>query len=272
MVQKALKNKQAMIGLIMIFIVVCIAIFAPFMVANNPEEINPIYKFAKPSTEFPLGTDQLGRCIFSRLIHGARYSLGISIPILITLVIISMFIGTISAYIGGRLDRFFSIVFDIFMAFPPLLVILSLVGALGQGILNIMVAIAFSMWVWFAKIVRTNVLLEKKKGYITASKVAGCSDSKIIIQHIIPNILPSLIVYFSTGVARTMLMISGFSFLGLGIGAGVAEWGAMLSNGKTYLYSHPLLIVYPGICILFTAAGFNLFGEALRDIISPEEV
>ena len=271
MVKEVLKNKQAMIGLIMIFIVICIAIFAPFMVNNNPEEINPTYRLTKPNKEYPLGTDQLGRCIFSRLIYGARYSLGISIPILLTLIIISMFIGTISAYIGGRFDRFFSIIFDIFMAFPPLLVVLSLVGSLGQGILNVMIAIVFSTWVWFAKIVRSYVLLEKKKAYITASKIAGCSDSKIIMKHIIPNIFPALIVYFSTGVARAILTISGFSFLGLGIGVEIAEWGAMLSSGKVYLYSHPSLIIYPGMCILFTAAGFNLFGEALRDILSPQE-
>lgn len=270
--KKILTNRQAMIGLSMIFFVICIAIFAPIIAPNNPEEINPLYKFSKKSTEYPLGADQLGRCVLSRLIYGARYSLGISIPALFILAIISVLLGTLSAYIGGRFDRFFSVICDIFMAFPPLIIVLSLVGALGQGILNILIAVVFSMWVWFAKITRSYVLLEKKKGYITASKIAGCSDYAIITQHIIPNVLPSIIVYFSTGIASMILMISGFSFLGLGIEAGIPEWGAMLSSGKAYLYTHPLMLVYPGTCILFTAAGFNLFGEALRDIISPEEV
>lgn len=248
-----------------------IAIFAPFIAVNNPEEINPANKFIQAGAGYPLGTDQLGRCVFSRLVYGARYSLGISVPVLFILAVISVLIGTITAYVGGRLDRAFSVICDIFMSFPPLLVVLSLVGALGQGILNIMVAVVFSMWVWFAKIVRSYVLLEKQKGYITAAKIAGCTDAQIITRHIIPNILPAMVVYFSTGIAGMMLMISGFSFLGLGIEAGVPEWGAMLSSGPAYLYSHPSLLVYPGVCILFTAAGFNLFGEALRDIISPEE-
>ncbi len=272
MLKKIYKNKQAMVGLIMIFIVLFIAVFAPIIAINDPEEINPMNKFVKTSPHYPLGADQLGRCVFSRLVYGARYSLGISIPTLFILALISISIGTISAYLGGRFDDIFSIISDIFMAFPPLIVVLSLVGALGQGIRNIVAAVVFSMWVWFAKIVRSFVLMEKNKEYIIASKIAGCSDYKIIMSHIIPNILPSLIVCFSTGIAGLMLMISGFSFLGLGIEAGAAEWGSMLSSGRAYLYSHPSLIVYPGICILFTAAGFNLFGEALRDIISPKEV
>ena len=270
MVKEILKNKQAVIGLIMMFVVAFIAVFAPFIAVNNPEEISPAQKFARFSGRYPLGADQLGRCVFSRLIYGARYSLGIAIPVLLILAVISTFLGTVSAYIGGRFDRIFSIFCDIFMAFPPLLVVLSLVGALGQGILNIMIAVIFSMWVWFARVIRSYVLMEKKKGYVTASKIVGCSDIQIITRHIIPNILPAFIVYFSTGVAGIILMISGFSFLGLGIEAGVPEWGAMLSSAKPYLYSRPLLLIYPGIFILFTAAGFNLFGEALRDIISPE--
>lgn len=272
MVKKILKNKQAVIGLLMILIILCIAIFAPWVITTDPEEIDLAKKFAPASLQHPLGTDQLGRCIYSRLIYGARYSLGISIPVLFILAGISILTGTISAYLGGGFDRVFTIVCDIFMSFPPLLVVLSLVGALGQGITNIIIAVVFSMWVWFARVVRSYVLLEKKQGYIIAAKIVGCSDLKVITRHIIPNILPSLLVYFSTGTAGMILMISGFSFLGLGIAAGVPEWGSMLSSGKAYLYSYPQLLVYPGLCILFTAAGFNLFGEALRDIISPEEV
>ena len=272
MLKKVFKSKQAVAGLLIILIVVFIAIFAPWLAPNQPEEISPAKKFTGTSLEYPLGTDQLGRCIFSRLIYGARYSLGIAVPVLLVLALMSLLIGTIPPYLGGRFDQLFVVVSDIFMSFPPLLVVLSLVGALGQGILNIMIAVIFSMWVWFAKVVRSYVLLERKQGYIMAAKIAGCSDLKIITRHIIPNILPALLVYFSTGIAGMILMISGFSFLGLGITAGVPEWGAMLSSGKAYLYSHPLLLVYPGLFILFTATGFNLFGEALRDIISPEEV
>ncbi|WDV46501.1 ABC transporter permease subunit [Clostridiaceae bacterium M8S5] len=270
MAKNILSNKQALIGIIIVIFITLIAILAPYIAPNDPNKINPSYKFAKQSKLYPLGGDQLGRCVLSRLIYGARYSLGLAVPALLILAVISTIVGTLSAYIGGKIDKFFAIICDIFMAFPPLIIVLSLMGSLGQGVMNILVAVVFSMWVWFARVIRSYVLVEKRKGYITASKIAGCSDYKIITRHIIPNILPQLIVYFSTGIALMILMISGFSFLGLGLKAGTAEWGAMLSNGKAYLYTHPSLLIYPGTCILVTATGFNLFGEAVRDVISPQ--
>lgn len=271
MLVKIMKNKQALIGLGMIVITLTVAILAPVIAPNDPNQIEAASKFASCSFRYPLGTDQLGRCIFSRLIYGARVSLGLSIPALLLIMAISLLVGTISAYAGGRVDEFFSIVFDIFMAFPPLLVVISLVGALGQGITNMMIAVIFSTWVWYVKIVRSYILMEKKKDYVTAARICGCSDVSIIMKHMIPNVFPALLVFYSTGVAGMIIMISGFSFLGLGIGSGIPEWGSMLNNGKSYLYSHPNLIALPGLCILFAAGGFNLFGEALRDIISPEE-
>ncbi|QOR36166.1 ABC transporter permease subunit [Clostridium sp. 'deep sea'] len=271
MFTKVLKNKQAVLGLLMIITVLIIAIFAPLIAVNDPLDIQPELKFKKSQSQFPLGTDQLGRCVFSRLVYGARYSLGIAIPTIIIVACLSLVLATFSAYYGGFIDRVFSIISDIFMSFPPLLVVLSLVGSLGQGVKNIVIAVVFSMWVWYAKVVRSYVILEKNKGYVTAAIVSGCSDLQVIVKHIIPNILPSLIVYYSTGIAGMILMVSGFSYLGLGLEAGVPEWGAMLSKGKSYLYSYHKLILYPGLFILFTAGGFNIFGEAFRDIVSPKE-
>lgn len=272
MVKKIFKNPQAVIGLIFISIVILMAVCASIIAPNNPELVDISMKFQKPNSQYPFGTDQLGRCVFSRLVYGAKYSLGIAIPVMLSTMIISVFIGTISSYIGGKLDMFFSVIFDIFMAFPPIVVALSLVGSLGQEIKNIVIALIFSTWVWSAKVVRSCILEEKNKEYIISAKVVGASDIDIILKHIIPNIFPTLLVYFSNGIASVVLMISGFSFLGIGIEAGLPEWGAMLNNGRAFLYSHPELIYYPGICIFFTATGFTLFAEALRDIISPEEV
>ncbi len=269
MLGKIIKNKQAVIGLIMIIIVLIAAVLAPVIAPNDPMKVNITKKFQNNSSEYPLGTDQLGRCVFSRLVYGARYSLGIVIPILLVVALLSIILGTSAAYVGGKFDRIFILISDMVMAFPPLVIVLALVGSLGQGILNLAFAMIFSVWVWYAKVVRSYVLIEKNKDYVTAAIIAGSTDKDIIIKHIVPNILPSLIVFFSTGVAGMILMISGFSFLGLGIEAGTPEWGAMLSGAKQYIYSRPYMIAYPGICILFTAAGFNLFGEALRDIISP---
>jgi ABC-type dipeptide/oligopeptide/nickel transport system permease subunit len=272
MAREIIKNKQAMLGIVMILIVVTVAIFAPFIAPNNPNDINTVIKFAPAGGKYPLGTDQLGRCVLSRLVYGARYSLGIAVPTLMILAAISMILGTFAAYVGGKLDHFFSIVCNIFMAFPPLVVVLSLAGVIGQGILNIIVSVVLSMWVWFVKVIRSYVLIEKGKEYVTSAHIAGSSDFKIIIKHILPNILPMMIVYFSTSIAALILMVSGYSFLGIGIDGNVPEWGSMLSSARSFLYSNPKLVLYPGFCILFTAAGFNLFGEALRDIITPDEV
>lgn len=271
MKNKILANKQALLGLSIILILTLAALLAPMLAPHPPDQINVAKKFLPASSSYPLGTDQLGRCVFSRLLYGARYSLGIAVPTLFTLGMVGIAMGTAAAYIGGRLERIFLIVTDIFMAFPPLIIVISLVGAFGQGILNIILAIVFSMWVWFSKVVRTYAAIEKEKDYITASKIAGCSDSRIIFYHIIPNIMPQFLVYVSTGIASVIMLVSGFSFLGLGFSAGTPEWGAMLSEAKGSFYSHPMLVVYPGLCILLAAAGFNLFGEALRDISSPEE-
>lgn len=268
MIEKIINNKQALIGLLIIIIVVLIALFAPLIASNDPMKVDIRLKFKGPSKSYPLGTDQLGRCVFSRLVYGARYSIGITLLTLLIISIISITSGTLFAYLGGKFDLVFIHICDVIMAFPPLVIVLALVGSLGQGLFNLIFAIIFSVWVWYAKIVRSYVLTEKNKAYVTAAKIAGSSDLKIILKHIIPNILPSLIIFFSTGVASMILMISGFSFLGLGIETGAPEWGAMLSSAKKYIYSRPNMITYPGICILFTAFGFNLFGEALRDIIS----
>lgn len=271
MIRKIIKNKQAFIGLVMILFIVTIAVFAPTIATNDPMKVDVVNKFHNISSEYPLGTDQLGRCVYSRLVYGARYSLGIAIPILLIISILSIILGTSIAYIGGIVDRIFIGICDILMAFPPLVVLLALVGALGQGTLNLVLAMILSMWAWYAKIVRSYVLVEKNKDYIASARIAGSTDIKIIFKHIIPNVLPSLIVFFSIGIGSMILMISGFSFLGMGVEAGRPEWGAMLSGAKQYIYSRPYMIFYPGFCILFTVAGFNLFGEALRDIMSSKQ-
>ena len=270
MIVKIIKNKQALIGLIIIVIIINIAIFAPIIATNDPMNIDIMNKFHDSSINYPLGTDQLGRCVYSRLIYGARYSIGIAVPILSVIAVISIIVGTGITYIGGIADRIFVGVCDVLMAFPPLVILFALVGTLGQGVVNLIFSMILSMLAWYAKIVRSYVLIEKNKDYITAAKLSGATEVRIIVKYIIPNILPFLIVFFSTGIGSMILMISGFSFLGVGVEVGVPEWGSMLSGAKQYIYTRPYMIVYPGMCIVFTVAGFNLFGEALRDITSIE--
>lgn len=271
MVYRIMRKPQAVIGLIIIIGIGLIAVFAPLLAPHSPDSIDIMNAYSVPSHEFPLGTDEMGRCMFSRILYGARNSLGIAAPTLILLALISTTISLICAYYGGLVDQVFSAVCNIFMAFPPLIVAITLVGSLGQGFYSIFISILLSQWAWFAKVTRTFVIREKHKEYIIACKISGCNNRQLIINHILPGILPHLIVYYSTGIASIILTISGYAFLGLGFAPGTPEWGAMFSGALIYIQNAPQLLIYPGICIVITTAGFNLFGEAFRDILLQEE-
>ena len=164
-----------------------------------------------------------------------------------------------------------TIICDTFLSFPSLVIAVAVIGLLGNSAKNIVIAIVVAMWAWFTRMVRSYAVVEMGKDYILAARISGCGTVRLILRHLIPNILPQYFVYLSTGIASSILMVSSFAFLGLGLPAGVPEWGAMLNEARSGLYSHPEMLIYPGICILLTAAGFNLFGEALRDILVPEE-
>jgi peptide/nickel transport system permease protein len=271
MIKKLLKNPQAISGLTLSLVMLLVALFAPVLAPNDPAQLDTTKKFAPPSEEYPLGTDQLGRCELSRLLYGARYSLAVSLPILCVLAIIGLALGTLSACAGQKTDRVLTIICDTFISFPSLIIAVAVIGVLGNGLQNIGIAMVIAMWAWFTRIVRSYAIVEMGKDYILAARISGCGTLKLIVRHLIPNILPQFFVYLSTSVASAILMVSSFAFLGLGLPAGVAEWGAMLGDARANLYSHPELLIYPGLFILVTAAGFNLFGEALRDVLMPEE-
>lgn len=266
-----LKRPQAIIGLCLIAIVIVIAIAAPAFSPHDPELVNLSQKYAQPDAEYPLGTDQLGRCTLSRLLYGARYSIGISLPVLLILSVIGLIVGTFSACAGEKADHFITILCDVFIAFPSLIIAIAVIGVLGNGLQNIAVSVVIATWAWFVRVVRSYSVQEMGKDYILAARISGCNTGKLVFRHLIPNILPQFLVYVSTGVASSIIMVSSFAFLGLGLPSGTPEWGAMLNDARTALYSHPELLIYPGLCIFVTAAGFNLFGEALRDILTPEE-
>ncbi len=270
MLKKIFKNPQAVVGLALIIAVIAAALCAPLLAPHKPEETNLAFKFASPCAEYPLGADELGRCELSRLLYGARYSMGISLPVLLALAFIGLFLGTLSACGGRTADHVLTFICDVFISFPQLMIAIAVIGIMGSGVRPIIVAIIAAMWAWFTRVVRSYAVLEMGKDYILAARLSGCGTVKLIFLHLIPNILPQFIVYLSTGVAASIVMVSGFAFLGLGLSGETPEWGAMLSSARTTLYSHPEMLVYPGLCILIAAAGFNLFGEALRDIMEGE--
>lgn len=271
MIHKILKNPQALIGLVIIAVVLITAMFAPLLAPNDPEAVDVMLKFGKTSSEYPMGNDALGRCVLSRLLYGARYSMGVSLPILAILSVIGLVLGTLSVCGGKVMNIVLDFICDTFISLPQLVVGIAIIGMLGDGFVNIVIAIIVGMWAWFTRMVRAYAQVEMGKDYILAAKISGCGTIKLVFRHLIPNILPQFIVFITTSIATTILMISTFAFLGLGLPVGTSEWGAMLKDASSCIYNHPEMLVYPGVCILVTAAGFNLFGEALRDILMSGE-
>ena len=269
--ERLCRNPQAVIGFAMIALFLLVAAFAPLLAPNNPYEQNLLHKYGSPDSRYPLGTDQLGRCVLSRLIYGARYSLGISLPVVTLLGAIGIVAGCFSACAPRAIQTALRYVCDVLIAFPAVVLAAAFTGVAGNGIATLVVSVVVSMWAWFVRMAGAYARVEMGKGYALASQIAGCGTPGLVFKHIMPNILPQYLVYLSTGVASMIIMVSGFAFLGLGFTAGTPEWGAMLNEARKSLYAHPELLMYPGLCIAATAAAFNLFGEALRDVLEQGE-
>ena len=206
MTKKIFSKPQAVIGLILITIIIICAIFAPVIAPNPPDQIDPSLKYHEADANYPLGTDQLGRCELSRLIYGARYSIGMSVPMMLILGVLGLIIGTFSACAGEKVDRIITFICDVFISFPSLITAIAVISILGNGIQNIAIAVVISMWAWFARMVRSYAVTEMGKEYITAARISGCGTAGLIFRHLIPNILPQCIVYMSTGVASAIIM------------------------------------------------------------------
>lgn len=261
-----LKNRKVIIGLVILSCIILIGILLPCIKEFEPTFIYPQGKFQPPIKVGILGTDNLGRDIFVRLSAGARYSLGMGIFIISTIFILSLLLGTIPTYFGGKIDRVFVIICDLFMAFPQLVLVIVLMGILGKGPGNLVFSMILAQTPWYAKVVRGYVLEEKNKAYVKGAIIAGTNSSGIIFHHIIPNILPGFIVYSLTGMGRIILELSAFSFLGLGVDPNIPEWGMMLNQGRKYIFTHPELMLYPGLMIFISSMAFNLIGDGLRDM------
>lgn len=258
-----------LIGIFMVIVLTLLILFGEWMAPNDPEKINVAIRFAPPTSEYPFGTDVYGRCILSRLIFGARYSIGLSVLIVGIVAAGTIPIGMAATYKGGFFDKLFLLTCDISMALPPTVLVLAIMGVLGNGIINLMFSSVFSYWGWYGRMVRSYTRNELVKEYIVYAKTGGATPLQIITQHLLPNIVPNLIVLLALGIGDAILMISGFSFLGIGLSSGTPEWGAMLAAAKGQLLSNPKFAIWPGICVLFTVCAFNLLGEGLRACLSP---
>ena len=265
------KNKAAVLGLVLLFIIFMSALFADVLYDYETEVVLPhsAYPLISPCLEHPLGTDDLGRDVLARIVHGSRLSL--EIALLSTAISLSVggIIGAYAGYIGGRFDSVMMRIMDIFLAIPNMLLALAIVAALGPNLMNLIIAIAISDIPRFARILRSTVLSIKDNDFVEAARAAGAKRSTIVFREVIPNCLAPLIVQASIVMAAAIILAAGLSFIGLGVQPPAPEWGAMLSSGRAYIRDYQYLVLFPGLAIVITVLAFNLLGDGLRDALDP---
>ncbi len=269
--KRLFSNKLAVIGLALISIFLIMAAFAP-IIATHDYAIMDLYNvLALPSAEHIMGTDEMGRDIFSGVVYGARTSVLIGVSVLLFGGLAGTIIGILAGFFGGKIDMILMRIIDTLMAFPSILLALFMIAIVGSGLKGAIVAVSIATVPRFARIVRSSVLKAKKNEYVDACEVLGQSRAKILFFHILPNGMAPIIVQATLTFSEAILIISGLGFLGLGADPMSAEWGAMLSNARTYLMTKPHIAIFPGIAIAITVLGFNLLGDGLRDTLDVKE-
>ena len=264
------KSKPAMLGLCLLIFVLCIAIFADVITPYENAISQSANRLDGPSAAHIFGTDELGRDLFARIVHGSRYSLLIGVSTSVLALVIGGLLGAIAAYYGGWVDNIIMRLTDVVMTVPPILLSLAVVAALGGSLRNLLIAITISCVPSMLRLVRSVVLGVVDEDYIEAARSYGASDMRIILKYVIPNALGPIIVTTTMNVANMILSAAGLSFLSLGVQPPAPEWGALLSDAKTYMFTAPHLLYIPGIFIVIAALSFNLAGDGLRDALDPK--
>ena len=266
-----MKNRLAVIGLVIFGVILCLALGADLLADYEESviKIDPVNRLQTPSAEHILGTDELGRDIFSRIIFGARISLRIGVASVLLSLVVGGIIGSVSGYCGGRVDYVVMRFVDIFLCLPSMLLAIAIVAAFGAGETRLLIAIAIAKVPGFARVFRTSIMSVKGFEYVEAARALGIPTYKIIMKHILVNAMGPIIVNATMAVASGITAISGLSFLGLGIAPPEPEWGTMLSASRAYMRDYPHLVLAPGLAIFFTVFSFNLLGDGLRDALDP---
>ncbi len=268
--KRFLKKKGALAGLVFILLLLFMAIFAPFLATQNPIRQNLSARFQPPNSRHWLGTDNLGRDIYSRIIYGSRISLTVGFSAVGLAASWGILIGLISGFYGGWIDLIFMGIMEILMAFPSILLAIAIVSILGPSLPNAILAIGIVYIPLYARLTRAQVLSVKELEYVQAARAEGCADSRILLVHILPNCSSPLIVQLSLGVGNAILDFAGLSFLGLGAQPPTPDWGSMLSSTVHFLEIAPWAVVFPGILITAAVFSFNLLGDGIRDLLDPK--
>lgn len=267
--RRFVRDRSSVLGLLIVTFLLLVAILAPVLAPYDPTAIDARASLQPSSREHWLGTDQLGRDILSRLMYGARWTLGASLAATLGIVAIGVTVGMIAGFFGGLVDDLLMRVVDVLLAFPSLILVLAIVGLLGPSLPNVLLSAVAVWWVGYARVIRGVTLSMRDRDFVTSANCAGCSPWRVLRLHIFPNVIPPIIVLASLELGTLMLALSGLSFLGLGAQPPTPEWGTMLNEGRTLFQGAPQLMIYPGLAITFAVLGFNLIGDGLRDVLDP---
>ena len=281
------RSLLSMIGLTLIIILILVALFAPFLASEHPSyvevsteqgttrteerwEIHFDQKLLPPSAQHLFGTDDYGRDIFSMVVYGSQTSLRICLMVIAISTLIGVILGGLAGYFGGVLDEILMRITDVFLSIPYLILALAIAAALGRSIDHIMEAMIITWWPTYARLLRGQVLTIREQQYVEAARSVGASNSRILFRHILPNSFAPLLVEITLDLGAVLLVAAGLSFIGLGASPGTAEWGLMISEGRTVMFHAWWYVTFPGIAILLVVLGFNLLGDGLRDVTDPK--
>jgi len=265
-------NRMSVVGAVIVILFFIVGAIGNWIAPYSPYETDYSQTLRPPSRAHPFGTDAFGRDVLSRVICGARISLGIALAVTSLSVCLGLIIGTISGFIGGMLDTLIMRVVDLFMAFPPIIVAMVLATILGGSIRTVIIALVLSSWTGTARLVRGEVLAIKSQVFIRATRVIGATKWHIMLHHVLPNAIPPVLVSSTLSFGRIVLTTAGLSFIGVGVQPPLPEWGCMISEGREFIVSGQWwLVFFPGLAIMITVMGLNLFGDGLRDILDPRQ-
>ncbi|MCW7076198.1 MAG: nickel transporter permease [Candidatus Syntropharchaeales archaeon] len=267
--RQVIRNPGILFGTAVIVFLIFVAVFAGFIAPHDPTETHLKDRLSSPSSEYPLGTDHLGRCILSRIIYGTRISLSVGVLVIGASLLLGLLLGTIAGYYGGIIDDLIMRIVDGFLAFPSMFLALAIAGALGPSLTNLMIALIVVEWTSYARVVRGSILSIKDQMFVEAARGLGAGDIYLLTRHVLPNTLSPLIVMATLGVGYIILTAAGLSFLGLGVQPPTPEWGAMLNDGRLFMRSAPHIMIFPGLAIMITVLAFNFLGDGLRDVMDP---
>ena len=266
-----LEHKQITVFFILALLIVGVAIFAPWIAPKDPLDAVMLDSLKAPCSEYPLGTDKLGRDILSRVIFGTRTSLVYTLILVATIFVVGTVLGIIAGYFGGLIDQVIMRIADMMISFPGMILAIAIAGMLGPSLRNGVIAITAVSWTKYARLARSMVLKVKRNLYVEAAVVNGTSTLKILWKHILPNMLTTMTVTAAADIGTMMLELASLSFLGFGAVAPTPEWGLMLNEGRTYMAKAPWLMISPGIAIVIVVVVFNMLGDSVRDILDPRQ-